>query len=87
MKCPRFAGHGEIFISRNVPVSHDGATVTDVVTTIVRRHSDQTAAADRLPKILDKLDHLKFEENSHQICGDFALKRRFSENDSFRPVC
>jgi hypothetical protein len=38
-------------------------------------------------KILIKSGRLEFDENSHRICVDFAQKRRFIANDSFKPVC
>ncbi len=38
-------------------------------------------------KILVKFDLLEFDENSRRIRVDFAQKRRFIANDSFKPVC
>ena len=38
-------------------------------------------------KILVKFDSVKFDENSHRIRVDFAQKRRFIANDSFKPIC
>jgi len=39
------------------------------------------------PKILGKFDLVEFYENSCRIRVDFAQKRRFIANDSFKPVC
>jgi len=38
-------------------------------------------------KNLVKFDPVKFDENSHRIRVDFAQKRRFIANNSFKPVC
>jgi hypothetical protein len=49
----------------------------------------KTPACDRYPatsKILFKLEFLEFESNSPLIRIDFAQKRRFTANDSFKPV-
>jgi len=37
--------------------------------------------------ILIESDFLEFDENSRRIRFDFAQKRRFIANDSFKPVC
>jgi hypothetical protein len=38
-------------------------------------------------KILVKCNSVKFDENSRRIRIDFAQKRRFIANDSFKPIC
>jgi len=43
--------------------------------------------ADQSFKILVEFDSVKFDENSRRIRIDFAQKRRFIANDSFKPVC
>jgi hypothetical protein len=54
----------------------------------VRRRKDEgRRCRAAIFKILIKFDLLAFEENSHRIRVDFAQKRRFIANDSFKPVC
>ena len=38
-------------------------------------------------KILVEFDPVKFDENSRRIRVDFGQKRRFTANDSFKPLC
>jgi hypothetical protein len=45
------------------------------------------ASRPAMPTILVKSGCVAFDENSRRIRVDFGQKRRFSANDSFKPVC